>query len=319
MTSPAFGPAPFEPVFTLAAGPAGATPATLAALGQPVLHHYDPAFRELYADTVELMQTAFGTPLPPVILHGEAVLGLEAAAASLIGRDDVVLNLVSGVFGKGYGWWARRYAKEVIEVEVPYDSAVPADAVAAALGERPDVTRGRGRALRDAIGDRERPRRDRPGGRGARRAADRGRGVLVRRRPLRLCGLGRRSRRGRPAEVPGRAARAVAAARQRRCLGAHGGKPGGAAGVDAVDPGLEERSRARPAVPVHALGVRRQRAARVHGAVPGRRPGRGAAPAPGRRAGGTGRGRGARPRAVGGGPLHLLGHGHRGQGARPAG
>jgi pyridoxamine--pyruvate transaminase len=140
LTSPAFGPAPFEPVFTLAAGPAGATPATLAALGQPVLHHYDPAFRELYADTVELMQTAFGTPLPPVILHGEAVLGLEAAAASLIGRDDVVLNLVSGVFGKGYGWWARRYAKEVIEVEVPYDSAVPAAAVAAALGERPDVT-----------------------------------------------------------------------------------------------------------------------------------------------------------------------------------
>jgi pyridoxamine--pyruvate transaminase len=86
LTSPTLGPGPFEPVFTLAAGPAGATPATLAALGQPVLHHYDPAFRELYAGTVELMRTAFGTGQTPVILHGEAVLGLEAAAASLIGR-----------------------------------------------------------------------------------------------------------------------------------------------------------------------------------------------------------------------------------------
>ncbi len=130
----------FEPVFTLTAGPTGATPDTLAALGQPVLYHYDPAFLDLYADTVELLRTSFGTRPTPVILHGEAVLGLEAAAASLIRSDDVVLNLVSGVFGKGYGWWARRYAKEVIEVEVPYDSAVPADSVRAALADRPDVS-----------------------------------------------------------------------------------------------------------------------------------------------------------------------------------
>jgi len=39
----------FEPVFTLSAGPAGARPDTLAALGRPVLYHYDPVFLELYA------------------------------------------------------------------------------------------------------------------------------------------------------------------------------------------------------------------------------------------------------------------------------
>jgi pyridoxamine---pyruvate transaminase len=130
----------FEPVFSQTSGPAGATPDTLAALGRPVLHQSDPAFLELYADTVELLRTAFGTAQAPVILHGEAVLGLEAAAASLIRRDDVVLNLVSGVYGKGYGYWARRYAKEVVEVEVPYDSAVPADSVRKALEQRPDVS-----------------------------------------------------------------------------------------------------------------------------------------------------------------------------------
>jgi pyridoxamine---pyruvate transaminase len=35
-----------------------------------------------------------------VILPGEAVVGIEAAAASLIGPGDVVLNLVSGVYGR---------------------------------------------------------------------------------------------------------------------------------------------------------------------------------------------------------------------------
>ncbi len=128
------------PVFNVTAGPAGATAATLAAVGQPVLYPYDPDFLHRYANTAELARQAFGTTETPVILQGEAVLGLEAAAASLIRRDDVVLNLVSGIYGKGYGWWARRYAAEVIEVEVPYDSAVPAESVRAALAARPDVT-----------------------------------------------------------------------------------------------------------------------------------------------------------------------------------
>jgi pyridoxamine--pyruvate transaminase len=128
-----------DPAFTLAGGPAGATPATLAALGRPILHHLDPTFGALYEQTADLLQAAFGSSVSPVILHGEAVVGLEAAAASLIGAGDVVLNLVSGMYGRGYGTWARRHAREVIEIEVPYDSAVPAASVADALRARPDI------------------------------------------------------------------------------------------------------------------------------------------------------------------------------------
>ena len=124
MAQPSY-PADRDPAFNLTSGPSGATPATLAALGRPILHHLDPAFGALYQQTVELLQQAFGTSQSPVILQGEAVVGLEAAAASLIGPGDVVLNLVSGMYGRGYGDWARRYALEVIEIEVPYDSSVP--------------------------------------------------------------------------------------------------------------------------------------------------------------------------------------------------
>jgi len=133
-------PASRDLAFNLTGGPAGATPATLAALGRPVLHHLDPAFGALYQRTAELLQQAFGTRESPVILPGEAVVGLEAAAASLIGPEDIVLNLVSGLYGRGYGAWAGRYAREVIEIEVPYDSAVPASAVADVMRVRPDIT-----------------------------------------------------------------------------------------------------------------------------------------------------------------------------------
>ena len=81
----------------------------------------------------------FGAILPPVILQGEPVLGLEAAAASLIAKGDVVLNLVSGVYGKGFGYWAARYAKELVELEVPYNEVISAAAVADILAKRPDI------------------------------------------------------------------------------------------------------------------------------------------------------------------------------------
>ena len=137
---PAAYPPDSDPAFTLASGPVGATAATLAALGRPILHHLDPAFGALYQETVELLRLAFETGPSPVILQGEAVVGLEAAAASLIGSGDVVLNLVSGMYGRGYGDWARRYAREVVEIEVPYDSAVPAASVAEAFRRRPDIS-----------------------------------------------------------------------------------------------------------------------------------------------------------------------------------
>jgi pyridoxamine---pyruvate transaminase len=126
--------------FNLTGGPSGATPDTLGALGSPIRNHLDPVFVELYAETAALLRQAFETASTPVILHGEGVVGLEAAAASAIGPDDVVLNLVSGVFGKGYGYWARRYAREVIDLEVPYDAAVPPASVAEAFRGRPDIT-----------------------------------------------------------------------------------------------------------------------------------------------------------------------------------
>lgn len=126
--------------FTFASGPSGASPETLAALSTPILYHYDPAFLEAYKETLELLGSAFGSGSTPVIMHGEAVLGLEAGIASLIRSDDIVLNLVSGVYGRGTGWWLRRYTERVLELEVPFNSAVTPEMVEEALVANPDVT-----------------------------------------------------------------------------------------------------------------------------------------------------------------------------------
>ena len=128
-----------DPSFTLTTGPVDAYPQVLRALSRPVLYDYDPAFLGFYEKVVEKVRTAFRTPHMPVILQGEPVLGLEAGAASLIARDDVVLNLASGVYGAGFAFWAKRYCAEVLEIRVPFDQVIDPAQVAAMFKARPDI------------------------------------------------------------------------------------------------------------------------------------------------------------------------------------
>ena len=129
-----------DPVITLTAGPVDAYAKVLRGLGRTVLYDYDPAFQIFYEKVIEKAQKAMRLSNRPLILHGEPVLGLEAAAASLITPDDVVLNLASGVYGKGFGYWAKRYSPNLLEIEVPYNEAIDPQAVADMLKKHPEIT-----------------------------------------------------------------------------------------------------------------------------------------------------------------------------------
>lgn len=117
-----------DPDFTLSAGPTAATSRTLAALGAPITYHYDPEFLEAFRRTERKVATLFRTANTVVLMQGEAVLGLEAAARALVRPGAKVLNLVSGVFGRGMGLWLRSFGADLHEIEVPYnDSVDPVD------------------------------------------------------------------------------------------------------------------------------------------------------------------------------------------------
>jgi pyridoxamine--pyruvate transaminase len=128
-----------EPVITLSTGPVPAYPRVLQALSRPVHYDFDAWFQGFYEAVARKAAKALRWREPALILHCEPAVGLEAAAASLIAPGDLVLNLVSGVYGKGFGYWARRYAREVVEVEVPYNEALDPQQVAEALRRHPET------------------------------------------------------------------------------------------------------------------------------------------------------------------------------------
>lgn len=129
-----------DPVITLTSGPVNAYAEVLRGLGRTVLYDYDPAFLLFYENVVGKAQKAMRLSTRPVLLQGEPVMGLEAAAASVITHDDVVLNLASGVYGKGFGYWAKRYSPNLLEIETPYNQAIDPQAVAEMLRKHPEIT-----------------------------------------------------------------------------------------------------------------------------------------------------------------------------------
>ena len=129
-----------EPAFAFTAGPVDAYPAVLRGLSKPMARHDDIYFQEVYEQTSKKLQQAMRTKSMPVILHAQTALGLEAAAASMLGPNDVLLNLASGPYGKSYKNYAKGYAREIIEIEVPDNSAIDPAGVADAFKQRPDIT-----------------------------------------------------------------------------------------------------------------------------------------------------------------------------------
>ena len=127
------------PRMTLASGPVDVPLETLRAMQRPVVYHYDPVFIDLFERTTEMMRRVFGTQNDILILQAEAVAGIEAAAASTIEPGTRVLNLVSGVFGKYFEDYIRRYGGEPIELAVPYNAAIDPDDVRRILEVEPGI------------------------------------------------------------------------------------------------------------------------------------------------------------------------------------
>ena len=74
-----------------------------------------------------------------IITQGEALLPLEAAIRGAAHPGVAALNIVTGPYGQTFGNWLRSCGAEVVDLAVPFDSAVTAEQVADALRARPET------------------------------------------------------------------------------------------------------------------------------------------------------------------------------------
>ncbi|MFI8823268.1 pyridoxal-phosphate-dependent aminotransferase family protein [Streptomyces sp. NPDC053431] len=74
-----------------------------------------------------------------VITQGEALLPLEGCIRSGARAGSTALNVVTGPYGQTFGNWLRDCGATVVDLEVPFHTAVTAEQVARAFDEHPEI------------------------------------------------------------------------------------------------------------------------------------------------------------------------------------
>ncbi|GAA2563310.1 MULTISPECIES: pyridoxal-phosphate-dependent aminotransferase family protein [Streptomyces] len=74
-----------------------------------------------------------------VITQGEALLPLEGAIRATAGPGTTALNVITGPYGQTFGDWLRDCGATVIDLAVPFHTAVTAEQVRGAFAEHPEI------------------------------------------------------------------------------------------------------------------------------------------------------------------------------------
>ncbi|MFD5186277.1 pyridoxal-phosphate-dependent aminotransferase family protein [Streptomyces sp. NPDC058372] len=92
-----------------------------------------------FANIERRVAALLSTTQDVVITQGEALLPLEGCIRGVAGPDTTALNVITGPYGQTFGDWLRDCGARVVDLAVPYDSAVSAAQVAEALAENPEI------------------------------------------------------------------------------------------------------------------------------------------------------------------------------------
>ena len=92
-----------------------------------------------FASIEDRVARLLGTEQDVVIMQGEALLPLEGAIRSTAGPGTLALNVVTGPYGQTFGNWLRDCGAEVIDLAVPFHTAVTADQIREAFAEHPEI------------------------------------------------------------------------------------------------------------------------------------------------------------------------------------
>lgn len=92
-----------------------------------------------FASVEDRVARLLGTRQDVVIMQGEALLPLEGAIRGTAGPGTVALNVITGPYGQTFGDWLRDCGATVIDLAVPFHTAVTAAQVREAFTEHPEI------------------------------------------------------------------------------------------------------------------------------------------------------------------------------------
>jgi aspartate aminotransferase-like enzyme len=121
-----------EDTLLMIPGPVKVAPRVLRAMSRPMISHRSGEFGAIYSDCRALLKDFFETKNEIVVMTGSGTVGMDAAVAGIIGRDDTIVTISNGKFGERFTEIGERYGRAV-PVKFDWGTPFDLDRVAAAL------------------------------------------------------------------------------------------------------------------------------------------------------------------------------------------
>jgi serine---pyruvate transaminase len=120
-------------------GPTPVPPEVLAALAQPMLHHRERDYREIYERCLARLREVYRTQHDVLMYTTSGTGAFESAVANLTSRGERQLVLSAGNFGERWAGMVRAFGADLVHVRLDWGETPEADDLRSALAEAGDV------------------------------------------------------------------------------------------------------------------------------------------------------------------------------------
>ncbi|HLX12227.1 MAG TPA: alanine--glyoxylate aminotransferase family protein [Bacteroidota bacterium] len=120
-------------------GPTPVPERVMLKMAEPIIHHRNPEFGEIFSRVNKNLQYLFQTAQPVLTLASSGTGGMEAVFVSLFSPGDTIIAVNGGKFGERWVKMPRVYGMNPIEVKTQWGVAPTLDQIKKALDEHPDA------------------------------------------------------------------------------------------------------------------------------------------------------------------------------------
>lgn len=120
-------------------GPTPIPETVMLKMAEPIIHHRNPEFNEIFTRVNKNLRYLFQTEQPVLTLTCSGTGGVEATFVSLFSPGDTIISFNGGKFGERWVKMPKVYGLNVIEVKVEWGKAPTEEQLLEALREHPET------------------------------------------------------------------------------------------------------------------------------------------------------------------------------------
>ncbi len=120
-------------------GPTPVPESVMLKMAEPIIHHRNPEFIEMFARVNKNLQYLFQTEQPVLTLTSSGSGGMEATFVSLFSPGDTIISVNGGKFGERWVKMPQSFGLNVVEIKNQWGKAPSAEEILAALSAHPEA------------------------------------------------------------------------------------------------------------------------------------------------------------------------------------